>query len=57
MFKVYLTSMQMRYFMELILFSVLAGAFQYFISTFNTDLHKVRKDLDLLHWMEENNAS
>jgi len=57
MFKVYLTSMQMRYFMELILFSALAVTFQYFISVFNDDLHKVRKDLDLLHWMEENKVS
>ena len=43
-FCVWMKSMQIRYTLESISFVALAFVFQYFISIFNADTHKVRED-------------
>ena len=53
MYKVYVNSMQMRYFIEICTFSIISIFFQFFINAFNKDLHKLNTNLDLLDQMRQ----
>ena len=57
MFKVYVLSMSVRYFMEVTIFLGLSIVFQYFIVIFNRELHILRDDLALLAHLKRTGAS
>lgn len=44
MFKVYLSSMALRYFLELVVYISFAFLFQFLLTEFNRDLHLIRYD-------------
>lgn len=55
-FAVFLNSMQMRYFLEVLIYIFLALSFQYEISRFNDELHIIRHDFEVLANMKASGA-
>ena len=47
-YRVWSDSMNFRYFAEMVLFGLCVLVFQYYISAFNSDLHKLTDDIELL---------
>ena len=47
-YRVWLESMKLRYFFEMVFFFVCVILFQRFISAFNTDMHKLMDDVEIL---------
>lgn len=47
-YRVWSESMNLRYFFEMVFFCICVILFQYFISAFNTDMHKLMTDIEIL---------
>ena len=47
-YRVWSESMNLRYFFEMCFFTICVILFQYFISAFNTDMHKLMTDVEIL---------